>query len=84
MASANDTCIKRICLWQLPQPDCNLNQPLIAKSNILHYPLVVVVYRDFSATTTIEKQNQKENKNEYIKSIYEGNVLKSVEGTINV
>jgi hypothetical protein len=38
-----------------PQQTCNLCQLQKTKSKALRNPLVVVVYRGFSATTTIEK-----------------------------
>ncbi len=43
------------CLWFVTQPVCNVNQTPMLKYNRFHKPLIVVVYRGFSATTTIEK-----------------------------
>jgi hypothetical protein len=43
------------CLWMIVQPASNPNHRLKQKNSLLHHLLVVVVYRAFSSTTTIEK-----------------------------
>jgi len=43
------------CLSVITQPACNRGQTPMLKCNILHSRLVVVVYRQFPATTTTEK-----------------------------
>jgi len=43
-------------LQKTPQPACNPNQTLNKKNNISLNPLVDVVLREFSATTTIENK----------------------------
>jgi len=43
------------CLRKSPQPDRNASKTQNPKHNRPHKPLVVVVYRGFPATTTIEK-----------------------------
>jgi hypothetical protein len=47
-----------LCLWKLAQPVINLHRKLMPKSGFLHKALVVVVYRGFLATTTIEKTHK--------------------------
>jgi len=51
--------LRSLSLWQFAQPASNLQHTLTAKSNLFRKLLVVVVHKDFAATTTIEKnQNQ--------------------------
>ncbi|MCL5877108.1 MAG: GTP-binding protein [Candidatus Bathyarchaeota archaeon] len=45
-------------MWRASQPACDLAEAQKTKSSRPQTPLVVVVYRGFSATTTIEKTNQ--------------------------
>ncbi len=45
-------------LWLLAQPESNLSLNLMTKCNRQRNPLVVVVYRGFSATTTNEKSRR--------------------------
>ena len=46
-----------LCLWMFAQLICNLNPTPPTKRIVPSSLLVVVVYSNFSATTTIEKTN---------------------------